>query len=396
MEGWQMKNYIPTDIEAHAELIRRGAISDEPAPPGLMQQFGDVLKSGAAGTIKGVEQLGANVLSTFPGFSSQVPESIDPTKQWQLSTKPEARAAQVLPEVLTPFIGTFLAQRFGLKKLSPFAGLPTRAALSSGIGYLTGPEGMKTLSAALSAYPGATGLTKTAIGRRISEQAEQVGAKYKNLYRDLFSTIEDLSGNKNLKIPSKLQQSDVVDFYKGLGTKNASHVKEFTKNPTFENAHEAQSKINLSIRELQNKAAKGMPLSAEESKVLKNGKDYIQRLRGSMQQFLVDKGKPELAEKYGKITQGFREEAAPYKLSSIKTAGKSEKFPKAKVAEQALKESEKLHRAGIAQRIPGFTTRESIESIPDFAKNLLSMGLGGAVLSPAIPYGYQIKKAFEK
>lgn len=391
-----MKNYIPTEEEAHAELIRRGAISNEPPPPGVMQQIGDVFKSGAAGTIKGFEQLGANVLSSFPGFSSEVPENIDPTKQWQLSTKPEARAAQVSTEILTPLLGTFLAQRFGLKKLSPFTGLPTRAALSSGIGYLTGPEGMKGISAALSAYPGATGLTKTAIGRRISEQAEQIGSKYKNLYQDLFSKVKDLPGEKNLRIPAKLQQADVKDFYKGLGAKNASHVKEFTKNPTFENAHEAQSKINLSIRELQNKASKNIPLSAEESKVLKNGKDYIQRLRGSMQQFLVDKGKPELAEKYGKITQGFREEAAPYKLSTIKTAEKSGAFKKAKIAEQALKESEKLHRAGIAQKIPGYTTRESIEAIPEFAKNLLSMGLGGAILSPAIPYGYQIKKAFEK
>lgn len=396
MEGWKMTNYIPTQEEAHAELIRRGAIANEPAPPGIVSQIGDVFKSGLAGSIKGLEQTGANIISSIPGVSVQVPESIDPTVQWKLSTKPEARTAQVGSEILTPFIGTMLAQKFALGKLAPTAGLLKRAVTSSGIGYLTGPEGMKSLSAALSAYPGATGLTKTAIGRRMLEQATEVSGKYKNLYSNLFKEVGDLPGKQDLRVPSVLQQPEIRDFYKGLGEKNSSFVKQFVKNPTFEHAHEAQSKINSAIREIQNKARKGIPLSAEESNVLKQGQNYIQRLRGSMQQFLTDKGAPELAERYGSITQGFGKEAAPYKLASIEAAKKSKTYKRAKIAQEALSIPEKMHRTGLATKVPGYLARETIEDIPDFAKSLLSFGLGSTIASPIIPYGYQLKKAFEK
>jgi hypothetical protein len=374
--------------EAKLQLAReRGLIpQSSSAEPGIT----DILKSSLAGGIKGIEQTGANILSAPGALANQllgtkfqpvqVPESIDPTKQWQLSRHPLALAAQGLPQLTTPVISNLLAQHYIGGRLPATAGIPTRAASSFGIGYATTPgmEKEKTLGGLASAViPTVAGITTGGIGRRVAGLSRERHAEYAKNYNKLFEQAENLPGNQNLRVPTAFKTDDAKRVIKGIGSKYKESLERFIQNPTLRNAHDAQSDINSGIRALNNKASSGSPLTKNEQFSIEHGQDYIARLRGEMMRNLTDRGAPELAENYGKLTRGYAREIGPLKFKEAEVARKDKKkISTAKVGKAALQQEPILRESGIAQQIPGYLMRQRLEPVMPLLKNL---GLAGGI-----------------
>lgn len=392
--------------EAYRQLAReRGLLKDQPS---TMPSFPELLKSSAAGIIKGLEQTGANILSTpgallnqFAGTQFepvQVPESIDPTKQWQLSQHPFALAAQKIPEVLSPFTYGFGLQHYTGAKLSPTIGLPTRAVTAGGIGYATSPgmEKEKTLTALSEAsLPVIGGLTQAGIGKKVTALSKQRHQIYTQKYNQLLNRVENLPGKKEMRVPSSLQSEEVNIFMQGLEPKYKQSLRRFIDNPTFRNAHDAQSDINKGIRSIQNKSSSGKELTQQERYAASKAKDYQKRIQGEMMRFLTEKGAPEIAESYGGLTRGYAKDVAPLKFKEAEVARKEkEKITKSKVGRAALQKEEQFERSGLAEQIPGYRMRQRLEpAMPLIKRAGGSAAVLGAVgaAAPFIPsYIYQL------
>lgn len=398
-----MQLQIPKEILIQ-EAQNRGLIAKGPSST---PSFPELLKSSTAGLIKGVEQTGANILSTpgallnqFAGTQFQpvqVPESIDPTKQWQLSQHPLALAAQKLPELLTPFTIGIGLQHLAGTRLPPTAGIPTRAASAGAIGYATGPgmEKEKSLTAlGTAAIPAIGGLTEAGIGKRVTGLTKQQHEIYGQKYNQLFSQAEQLPGKKELRLPSALQTGDAITNLKGMGAKYTESLKRFRANPTLKNAHDAQSDINAGIRAIENKRKQGIATTKQENFAADKGQDYIARIRGEIMRHLTEKGAPELAENYGKLTTGYKTEVAPLKFKEAEKArvGK-EKISKSLVGRAALNKQEQLEQAGLAEQIPGYRMRQRLEPTMGLIKKGAGVGLLGAAgyAAPYLPsYVYQL------
>lgn len=391
--------------EAKLQLAReRGLIpKSSSSEPG----FTDLLKSSLAGSIKGLEQTGANILSVPGALANQylgtqfqpvqVPESIDPTKKWQLSQHPLALAAQTIPEVLAPFASNLIAQHYAAGKLPATAGIPTRAATGYGIGYATSPgmEKEKSIVGLTSAaIPAIAGISQRAIGKRVTGLSKERTAAYESKYNKLFEKAENLPGEKNLRVPTAIKGREADELINGLGGKYKKSLQEFKRNPTIRKAHEAQSDINAGIRALEEKRYKGAQLTQNEINSIDAGKDYISRIRGEMMRHLTNKGAPELAENYGQLTQEFKTKVAPLRFKEAEIARHDKKKISApKVGEAALREEAKLRKSGIAEEIPGYLMRQRLEpAMPALKKFGL---LGGAGLAAATGAGYLPSYAYD-
>jgi hypothetical protein len=384
--------------EEYRQIAReRGLI---PAAPSSEPGITDLLKSSLAGSIKGLEQTGANILSAPGALSNQylgtqfqpfqVPESIDPTKKWQLSQHPLALAAQTIPEVLAPFASNLIAQHYAAGKLPATAGIPTRAATGYGIGYATSPgtEKEKSLVGLSSAaIPAIAGISQRAIGKRVTALSRERTAEFKNKYNRLFEKAENLPGEKNLRVPTAIKESESNKLINGLGSKYKKSLQEFKKNPTIRKAHEAQSDINAGIRALEEKRYKGAQLTQNEINSIEAGKDYISRIRGEMMRHLTNKGAPELAENYGQLTKEFKTKVAPLRFKEAEIARHDKKKISApKVGEAALREELKLRKSGIAEEIPGYLMRQRLEPVMPTLKKVGGFGAAGLAASAGAGY----------
>jgi len=378
--------------EEYMQIAReRGLIS--PAPSSA-PRFSDILKSSLAGGIKGLEQTGANILSTPGALANQflgtrfqpiqVPESIDPTKQWQLSQHPMALAAQKIPELTAPFVTNLAAQHYLGARLPATTGIPTRAASSFGIGYLTSPgmEKEKMISGATSAaIPAIAGITTGGIGRRVAGLSRERHAEYARNYNQLFRQAENLPGEQNLRIPSAFRTGDIRRFINGISPKYRESLQRFINNPTLRNAHDAQSDINSGIRALNNKASKGTALTRNEQFSIEHGQDYIARLRGEIMRNLTNRGAPEFAETYGQLTRGYAREVGPLKFKEAEIARRGRRnISSSKVGKAALQQETPLRESNIAEQIPGYLMRQRLEPAMPLLKNLgLAAGAGTAL-----------------
>lgn len=399
-----MNTQIPKEVLIQ-EAKNRGLIKGGPSN---MPGIGELLKSSLAGSIKGIEQTGVNILNAprallnqFAGTnfqSMEIPESIDPTKQMNLSQHPFALAAQKIPEKLMPFVSNLAIQHFTGSKLPATTGIPTRAAAAGLTGYATSPgmEKEKTLTALGSAtIPAITGLTEAAIGKRITGLSKQQHEIYNKKYNQLFSQADNLPGKKELRIPSALQSNQSMQDLKGIEPKYKESLKRFMSNPTLKNAHDAQSDINAGVRAIKNKRKEGVVTTMQENFAADAGQNYVARIRGEIMRHFTEKGAPELAEHYGALTKGYSAEVAPLKFKEAEKAriGK-EKISKSKVGRAALNKVEQLEKSGLAEKIPGYRMRQRLEpAMPLIKKAAGSAAAIGAIgtAAPFIPsYVYQL------
>jgi hypothetical protein len=388
-----MNTQIPKEVLIQ-EARNRGLIQGGPSN---MPGIGELLKSSLAGSIKGLEQTGVNILNApgallnqFAGTNfqpMQVPESIDPIKQMSLSQHPFALAAQKIPETLMPYATNLALQHLTATRLPATAGIPTRAVAAGLTGYATSPgmEKEKTLTGLGSAaIPVIGGLTETGIGRRITGLSKQQHEVYNQKYSQLFSQAENLPGKKELRLPSALQSTEGMQDLKGMEPKYKESLKRFMANPTLKNAHDAQSDINAGVRAIKNKRKEGIATTRQENFAADTGQDYIARIRGEIMRHFTEKGVPELAEHYGTLTRGYSAEVAPLKFKEAEKAriGK-EKISKSKVGRAALNKQEQLEKSGVAEKIPGYRMRQRLEP----AMPLIKKSAGGAATLGAIGIG---------
>lgn len=159
----------------------------------------------------------------------------------------------------------------------------------------------------------------------------------KNITKDVLKTREKNIGQFN-KSYSKLW-----DEAKNKGFENALYdidinlpiikkyspgkaiegVKDFSKNPTLENAHNAKSDLLRIKRELDKKTT----LSTAERKQSKAVNDAIESIKSNMFKEETGNINKNLSKRYEKIQEGYKNEVVPYNNKAIKEYLRGESSP---------------------------------------------------------------------
>lgn len=374
-------------LSRHPNIAKGAELLSKPA--GLFNEAVETarLPSVAAGLVTGVEKTGENILNApgaainslggnVPKFN--IPDYLNPSASPNMPQDSLSRLANLGGQLIGEAGSAGGVYGLGSKALGLGAKTPlyVRALLGGGTGALTSDSdqlGGRGLGSVLGGVlPMTHGLSKSTIGKRASEISENIENKFHNLYGDLFKEANKLS-SANVRIPHGLQElsHDVNSMMKearrvNKGGRNVESLNRFTKEPTLENAHDAQSNLGKIIRNLKN-ASKKEDIGTEGIKAIRTAEDLQKRIRGGMQQWFAKAGNNHLASEYGNITKQYAKEAAPFKIPEIRKfqhgKGSASKITQALLNEPQFLESE------IAKELPGFTTRKAIEPImPAFKK----------------------------
>lgn len=233
------------------------------------------------------------------------------------------------------------------------------------------------------AIPVATGLTSKSISKNVLRNKSALESEYKQKYNQIFDSLKQLGlDDKNTRVPSSLRGKSGSELLSEVFEGNRSFqkpVNRYLENPNFENAHEAQSALRkLSARltnQIKTSQRTGTPITPEKGNAARQAQQIRDKIRGSMQQFLLDNKTPELLNDYSQVTQGYREELAPFLNPSVSKLEQNKIKPK-NFLNKLLQEEDFMRPGGAASKIPGLRTRE-----------ILSDNVGGGVLNDLIKGG---------
>lgn len=155
------------------------------------------------------------------------------------------------------------------------------------------------------------------IADKIVARKNEMQQKYKGLYDEFFGSLK----NKGLeKIGGvKPESFDIESMAKspGFSQKYISPLKKYMEEPTFENAHKAQSDLGKLQKEAS-KVSRLRPLTSEENDALKSIVTAKKRIMGQSVTELGKKGQADAAHEYLKLGEGYKKEVVPYFDRSIK------------------------------------------------------------------------------
>jgi len=210
-----------------------------------------------------------------------------------------------LPESVLPKDFDY-AQGMGVKGQQPgdslLRSLPASVAMA--------PAGELMTSATESMAPilaKAPGITNKSIANSLSRDKSAAIQKAMADYGNLFSDVKNAGINK---IPPP--KMDVYDIVKHSQPRHHEALKEYLKNPTFENAHWAQSDLGFIVRHLKKIDEQG-GLSSTQHKTLKNSITAQNRLKKAMFKDDFVEEHPELESRYNQLSGEYAENVVPYK-----------------------------------------------------------------------------------
>lgn len=209
----------------------------------------------------------------------------------------------------------------GLSKVPGLAGrslskLATRGALTGAALSEDAPGGRLTGGVAGGIAGPLYNLMPKKVADSISDTRNAWAKQYNQHYDNWFDKVKDAGGD-NLDAPIL----DLESLKPLTGsTKYLKSVKKFQVNPTFENAHKAQSDLGKLERGTSEsaKSAKGGLSDAEHAGVAaaKKAQDAIE---GAGLKRLVELKKPELVDEYLAIKKGYSRDVVPYLKPAIKS-----------------------------------------------------------------------------
>lgn len=257
-------------------------------------------------------------------------------------------------------------------------------------------ESNRILGAALGgAIPLTLGLTSKKIASNVVKKQQQLDKYFNKKYDSIFGRIKDAGlSNQDLRIPQSLKGESGKKLVKDLASGNRDYQKtlnKFIDNPNFENAHKAQSDLRKFSSFLQGQidtaARTGKPVSEEKFARIKLAGNLRDRVRGAMQQFLLDNNKGDILKDYGAITSQYRQLMVPYLNPA--TARYEQGLTRPTDFVKELLNQEKFTKPGGAyKQIPGLGTRRVLNKTP--AGALLEKALQGAALSTGAGAAYQL------
>lgn len=201
---------------------------------------------------------------------------------------------------------------FGLwGKLGKFgeAGALKRAGL--GAGYSIGQEENPLLGSVAAAIPsvvkGVSNLTNTSISKLLSKHKTQAINTAETLYNDLFDKVRK-AGVKDIPVP-KIESEDIIAHSQ---PKHHEALQRYIAEPTFENAHWAQSDLGFIERHLK-KLDEKVGLSHTQHETLKNTIAARNRITQAMFEDKNIRKNPVFEDEYNKLSEGYLKNVVPYK-----------------------------------------------------------------------------------
>lgn len=250
---------------------------------------------------------------------------------------------------------------------------------ATGVGYAAGgsqnnDNESRIVSALLSGIVPSVGLASGPMAKRISGIKQSVKQEAQQNYNNIFDSLKDAGLHDNpIRVPSSLASDEpstkISNFFDGLSDAKMNNVKRdinnFVENPTFENAHQAQSSLGKANSKLFN----------SDNSTAKTAGDLQDRIRGAMQDFLLKNKRPDLLNQYINATQHYAENVVPFNIPEIAKyqAGKMKPSALIKALQQNPKFVEK-----VGANIPGFGIRTTLDKIIEPTKLAKAALLGGA------------------
>lgn len=405
LQGAEKKGNYQLSLQDIDDHLNKNGISKSPSSAvknnSLLHKLGSAVEPFNEGIeSSGLPNLAANLVSAVPktlrnitNFPHQAlgigPELVKlpgwlPSESKNLKDTPTARAmgsaGDVLGNVLMGgSVYGLLNRLMGVNAATPLLGRAASGGLSGGVTTDSDQPGGRLAGAALGALaPLAHGVTNSAIGQRAAEIARNTQQTYRGLYNQLTETAHALPGN--IRVPSVLENmsENVNKLFQHTPTKFNASVRRFGNNPTFENAHKAQSDLGKIIGDLGEKRTRGHTLSSGENDAYQAAINLQRRIRGSIQQFFTNANRGDLADHYGELTHGYREEAVPFRQGS--QAGTDAEY-----AKQLLK-SERFANSQMAAHVPGYQARRAINKAMPYIGHYLPHMAITAGAGIGIPY----------
>lgn len=400
--GYKPEVQQPTTKSANlAQMVMGG---DSPLAKSGLMHFGAHALTAPLNTAENIANLPAYIAEKFGKdfYRVNVPEQIKPSSYLKdlpdtPTTRGMGKAGELVGDVVSG-MGVYGKAAKALK-MGGATSLKARAALGAGVGAASAPDEYRELGGALGAgAPLIAGMTVKGIGSKAGDIATKAQDKYKALYDKIMYEAEKSGASKNIKVPEKMTNIENIEtLYKNTPSKFNASVKKFTSNPTFKNAHKAQSDLGKIISNLEGNLSKNKTLSSSEYDALNQAKDLQKRIRGSMSQALEKSKRPDLIKDYEQATKGYKEEVAPYKLKELKQFQAGKGTPKK--AGKELLQDPKFAKSDAASKLPGYEAAKYIQDLPAWVKILGVTGAGealsGGLRSTGVPSPSALKILME-
>jgi len=209
---------------------------------------------------------------------------------------------------------------------------------------------------------------KKDIAEQILNSRNKAIDTYTKLYGDFFKKAENL-GIRKVKKPH-LNADVILD---NNPSKNTGALSKFLEDPTFENAHWAQSEMGkLSNNLLTNSRERG--LTEKELEIFKAAVDAEKRIQGSMLQSISSKNANNLIPEYKSISEGYAKDVIPYKSNEL-----IYKLRKGKLKpEQFVNDlsSDKEFEALLGEKHPEVYINKTLNETKPTLKDLAKIGVG--------------------
>ncbi len=214
-------------------------------------------------------------------------------------------------------------------------------------------------------------LSTNKIAKKVITDRANIRNDYKNYYSDLFKEAE-AKGINNVKIP-KLNTKAILE---NSTSRESKALEEFLREPSLKNAHSAQSDLGKIIRRLD-KTNENVGLPTDKLRALESARQAQKKIKGSMFDAFNKSEGSQLANKYGKITEGYAKDVIPYtKSKPINTYKKGELTEKDFV--NALMKDKKFKKQ-LGDKYPELETRKILEKLGKYGL-VGGSGLGGVKL----------------
>jgi hypothetical protein len=250
-------------------------------------------------------------------------------------------------------------------------------------GAISGSENEK-LSRGIGAGAGGLGsfihsLMPRTIGKNILNQKKAVEKVSSEQYDKVFDALKKAGIHKDkLRVPTEVvgKSKLSIDLDRTQNKLIKKALNEFKRNPTFKNAHKAQSKLG----ELE----RGLTASGDKVEEV-TAKRFKEKIKGSMQQFLLENNKPVALKDYQKATTDYVQKVVPYKLGPIEKLKAGEIKPKHALKE-LMQHADFNKPGGIGSRTPGYGTYSTLGPT---ASKALSAALGMGILGTGAKVAYE-------
>jgi len=358
----------------------------DPVQASRLPELGGGILQGAYNVSKSIGDIPLGLLSKLLGKDVSIP-ALDLEKYGR--TDPLSKAAFLGGQIG----GSIFPAAKTYQLAESVLGAPTmlkRAAAGALAGAATGEqpdsEHGRLVSALVGgAIPIATSATASSLGKRILNRKKELSSNFKNSYNSLFDELEKKGlGKESLRVPSKLTSpasGEELSLIKTSAPREYTRSLDvFKKNPTFENAHKAQSDLGKLSRYLSTQQKTRLMQGKETGSSKQLASDLAEslqkRIRGSMQNFLISNKQPETLKQYQNLTNKYAREYTPYLHSSI-AKYEAGKITPGKMLE-ALNKSDKFLESQAAKELPGLGLRKALSSKPVL--------IGGAAITAPLLY----------